>query len=113
MTSKPKVGEVLYMKTTEEPLLFVASRKLSPGDKRFPAEYEGSGEVYIVRRPIIQDGGVASYVFFDVLAEECATDSEMTLTRLRRQKETQELFRELQNELGGPESPAGPALVKN
>lgn len=107
----PKVGDVLYVKTTEEPTLYVASRKLSPGDKRYPVEYAGSGEVYIVRRPIIVDGGVANYVFFDFLSEELATGFEMTAMRIQRLKEGQELYREEMPE--GPMGPIGPALVKN
>lgn len=112
MESKPKVGDVMYVKTTEEPTLYVASRKLAPGDKRYPMEYAGSGEVYIVRRPIIQDGGVANYVFFDFLSEELASGLEMTAMRIQRLREGSELYREGMED-GGPSGPLGPAIVKN
>lgn len=111
LMDRPKVGDILFVKTTEEPTLYVASRRLSPGDKRYPAEYAGSGEVFVVRRPIIQDGGVSNYVFFDFLAEELASGLEMTAMRIQRLREGQELYRE--DQLDGPLGPHGPALVKN
>lgn len=108
---KYKTGEVLYVKTTEEPVCVLAERKLSPGDKRFPAEYAGEGIVIVARRPIIADGGVQNYVFYDFLADELATDYEMTAMRIQRLKAGQELYREELPE--GPMPPFGPALVKN
>ena len=106
---KYKTGEVLYVKSTEEPVIVIAERKLASGDKRFPMEYEGSGLVVVVQRPIIADGGVARYEFYDFLDEALATGMEMTAMRIQRLRDGQELYRE---ELG-PEGPVGPALVKN
>lgn len=106
-----KAGDLLYVRTTEEPTTVIAIRKLNPGDKRFPAEYSGSGIIVVVRRPIIRDGGVENYVFYDFLAEELATGMEMTAMRIQRIREGQESYRE---EFGdNPMGPAGPALVKN
>jgi hypothetical protein len=105
-----KIGEVVYVRTTEEPCLAVAERKLSIGDTRFPKEYAGSGLIIVVQRPIIADGGVARYEFYDFLEEALATSAELTAMRIQRLRDGQELYRE---EIGGPEGPAGPALVKN
>ena len=106
---KYKTGEVLYVKSTEEPTIVIAERKLTPGDKRFPAEYEGSGLIVVVQRPIIADGGVSNYVYYDFLDECLATGMEMTALRIQRLREGQELYREEMS----PEGPSGPALVKN
>jgi hypothetical protein len=106
---KYKTGEVLYVRTTEEPVCALAERRLSAGDKRFPAEYEGEGLIIVVRRPIIAEGGVSNYVFYDFLSEELATGMEMTAMRIQRLREGQELYRDEM----GPDGPAGPALVKN
>lgn len=106
---KYRTGEVLYVKTTEEPVCVLAERRLSAGDKRFPMEYEGEGLIVVVRRPIIASGGVSNYVFYDFLAEELATGMEMTAMRIQRMREGQELYRDEM----GPEGPSGPALVKN
>jgi hypothetical protein len=105
---KYKTGEVLYVRTTEEPVSVLAERRLTPGDKRFPAEYEGSGTIIVVRRPIIADGGVSNYVFYDFLEEELASGMELTAMRIQRLREGQELYREEM-----PDGPSGPALVKN
>lgn len=110
---KHKTGDVLYVRTTEEPVCVLAERQLSPGDKRFPAEYEGTGNIVVVRRPIIVDGGVANYVFYDFLEEELSTGMELTAMRIQRLREGQELYREETNLDTGPLGPHGPALVKN
>lgn len=105
---KFKTGDVVYNRCTEEPCLVVAERKLNPGDSRFPKEYAGSGIIVVVQRPIIADGGVARYEFYDFLEEALADGLEMTAMRIQRIREGQESYRE---EFG--DNPMGPALVKN
>lgn len=106
---KYKTGEVLYVRTTEEPVCVIAERELSSSDKRFPLEYNGTGTLVVARRPVISDGGVQRYEFFDFLEEELETGFEQTARRINRVKEGNDLYRSS----GLNDEAVGPALVKN
>jgi hypothetical protein len=106
---KITVGEVLYVKSTEEPITPVATRKVNFGDKRFPSECEGM-DIVVARRPVIADGGVQRYEFYDFLACEVETGFEQTARRITRLKEGAEMYRTSGIE---PDGPMGPALVRN
>lgn len=78
MFENTKPGTVLYVKTSEEPVLFFASRPINEADRgKFP-EYSGTGEVVIVRRPVMTETSGISYKFYDFLAEELESDDEQT-----------------------------------
>ena len=77
-----KTGTIMYVKTTDEPVLVVGSRPLNPKENVFPTDvYSGSGTVVVVRRPIQTENGI-TYKFFDFLAEELQTLEEMDQRRL-------------------------------
>lgn len=70
-------GQVLYVKSTEEPVTVVGTRAVSEDDfatHKFPREYQGSGVIIIARRPVISEANGVRYAFFDFLEEELETD---------------------------------------
>lgn len=75
-----KIGEVVYVKTSEEPVLVVGTRKLETRELggTFPEVYSGSGEVVVVRRPQMTEATGIKYVFFDFLKEELESSEEQT-----------------------------------
>jgi len=86
-----KTGDLLYVKSTDEPVVVIGSRKLSEVDKVFPQDvYNGSGVVVVVRRPIVSESGV-QYKFFDFLAEELESYTDQGKRLYNRIKERQSL----------------------
>lgn len=79
----PKIGEVLYVKSTEEPVAFIASRK-SPW-------YHYGTVLYLVRRPVVSDTRGIKYVMAEFLAEELETAEEQTHRLMGRMKSRQAL----------------------
>jgi hypothetical protein len=97
----PKIGDVLYVKTTDEPVLVVATRQMNESDsKRFPAN-EGCGTIIIVRRPVSTDSQGIRYQFYDFLAEELQTADERAQAYYENLKKRRDMV--LQDaEISGP-----------
>lgn len=73
-----KLGDVVFVKTSEEPVTVIGTRKMQPEEvgKKFPESYHGSGDVVIVRRPVMLPDEGMQYKFFDFLAEELETSEQ-------------------------------------
>ena len=86
-------NEVLFVRTTEEPVQVIATRQMHEDElgKIFPAHYKGPGKLVTVRRPIVSDANGISYKFFDFLAEELQTAEERAQTQLKDLKLRQAL----------------------
>lgn len=82
----PLIGTVLYVKTTEEPTVFIAAHRLGPQEKSLFPENNGSHMVYVVRRPVGSEQYGLQYKFFDFLAEELETFEEQNKRRMARVK---------------------------
>lgn len=96
----PQIGEVLYVKTSEEPVLVLGTRKVHDSEigKKFPEIYHGSGEVVTVRRPIQTSEGL-TYMLYDFLAEELETETQQNQRLYSKLVERQKLA---QAEFGMP-----------
>lgn len=71
----PEIGDILYVKTTEEPVVFHSERKLRWYEKLYlPA----TRAIYQVRRPIAHPSRGLRYVLHTFLAEELETASEQS-----------------------------------
>jgi hypothetical protein len=86
----PKIGDVLYVRTTSEPVLFVSERP-QDADDNFPS-HQGSHQVYIVRRPCPATAGIQTYKFFDFLQEELETAKESQAREVHSLKLRQDLL---------------------
>lgn len=87
----PKIGDVMFVRSTEEPTVFIAERPQDKDDN-FPL-HEGSGRVYVVRRPSgAPQSGIQTYKFFDFLAEELETQKESHERNIKSLKMRQELL---------------------
>lgn len=97
----PKLGDVLYVRSVEEPVTFIKEREVIPSDN-FPDGVQD--HVYIVRRAQMspENGVVVGYRFFDFLASELETAQEQSQRIFSRMKERQELA------MSGLESDGGP-----
>lgn len=76
----PTVGEVMYVRTSEEPVCVLGIRKIRPEElgKKFPEIYEGSGDVITVRRPVQTEANGITYQLYDFLSEELETSEEQS-----------------------------------
>jgi len=95
----PIIGEVLYVKSTEEPVLFHSSRKRAWYDFAVPS---GTAALYTVRRPLVNPHGGVSYVVSTFLAEELETDSEQSARLYSKFKQRQSLTMSEDGPAGGP-----------
>lgn len=85
----PISGEILYVKSTEEPVTFLRARKVHFYDSLGLQLNGASGQVYIVRRPIVSDIKGISYKFAHFLAEELETSEEQTARLFAKVKSRQ------------------------
>lgn len=76
----PNIGEVMYVRTSEEPVCVLGTRKIRPEElgKKFPETYNGTGDVIVVRRPVMTDATGITYQLWDFLSEELETEDEQS-----------------------------------
>lgn len=94
----PVIGEVLYVKSTEEPVLFHSARKRAWYDIFLP---ETTG-IYRVRRPLVNPHGGVTYKISTFLAEELETESEQANRLFTKFKQRQALSMSDEGPAGGP-----------
>lgn len=90
----PKLGDVLIVKSVEEPVTFITERKMTDEDrKRIPVGTQCEGTIYVVRRAVFSptQGIALGYKYFDFLKEELETSSDNAKRQLARLKERSEL----------------------
>lgn len=74
------IGDVAYVRTSEEPVLVLGTRKIRPEEvgKKFPEIYDGPDEVVTVRRPVMTDANGISYQLWDFLGVELETHAQQS-----------------------------------
>jgi hypothetical protein len=88
-----KMGDVVYVKSTEEPVTVFLTRPARSEEfdgKKFPQEIEGPYDVVVVRRPVMREGEIR-YAFFDFLAPELESEPEQTQRLYTKIKSRQEI----------------------
>jgi hypothetical protein len=80
MEQSMNVGEVVYVKSSEEPVIVLNVRKLRNEElgKKFPAEYNGPDTVVTVRRPQMTESQGITYQIYDFLQVELETSAEQS-----------------------------------
>lgn len=97
----PKYGDVLYVKTTEEPVLVVGTRTVGDSEVDYPKLIDPDAEVVVVRRPIgSQENGI-QYKFFDFLATELETYEEQAKRRYVRLMDNHKIAMAEENMVSG------------
>ena len=95
----PDIGEILYIKSTEEPLLFHSERPKRWYEFWLP---QGAKTLYTVRRPLVNPRGGVSYKISTFLAEELETESEQSARLFNKFKRQQALSMADAGPEGGP-----------
>jgi hypothetical protein len=88
-----QIGDVVYVKSTEEPVVVMQTRQADAAEfdgKKFPVGYSGNQEVVVVRRPVMSEGGIR-YAFFDFLKVELESSDEQTQRLYQKIKSRTEL----------------------
>lgn len=89
-------GDVVYVKSTEEPVTVMAIRPAVEDEfdgQKFPRGFTGDKEVIVVRRPVMTEAQGIRYAFFDFLACELESQGEQNarlFSRLMARKELAE-----------------------
>lgn len=94
----PQIGEILYVKSTEEPVLFHSARKPRWYDVFLPK----TSAIYRVRRPLVNPHGGVTYKITTFLAEELETESEQSTRLFNKFKQRQALTMTDVEPQGGP-----------
>lgn len=101
----PTSGDILYVKSTEEPVTFLRARNVHFYDS-LGLQLNGSSKIYIVRRPVVSDIWGISYKFARFLAEELETPEEQTSRLFAKVKARQQLAMGEFQEDGLPQFPS-------
>lgn len=93
----PELGQILYVKTTEEPTSFQGERKA-----KWYEPYPKGTVLYRVRRPQVVNGGAITYKFAVFTSLELETEAEQTQRLYQKFKQRQMLASEDSHNGSGP-----------
>ena len=95
----PSIGEILYIKSTEEPSMYHSERRRRWYEFWLPKATVG---LYTVRRPLVNPHGGVTYKITTFLAEELETESEQSTRLFNKYKSRQALSMAADGPEGGP-----------
>jgi hypothetical protein len=94
-----QIGEVLFVKSTEEPTMVHSLRARRWYEIWLPKATAG---VYTVRRPLVNPHGGVTYKITQFLVEELETESEQSARLFQRFKQRQAMSMSEEGPVGGP-----------
>lgn len=104
-----KYGDVVYVKSTEEPVTVIGTRPIKDDERSKYPDYPEVQTVVTVRRPVMKESTGISYAFFEFLDVELESGSDQTNRLFAKMKERQEL---IQDEMLGGEPIAAVKQLK-